>query len=281
MTFRDAQFDDEKDKQRTEEAIGDLQAHHRPTPWRPLPAQPLSPCRELRVSMSRFSTLVVQGNTSSVPSRLVGTTLLVRIRAEHLEGYLGSKQVVMLPRLHGRGQHAINYHHIIWSLVRKPGAFAAYRYRDDLSPTLAFRRAYDRLMRATPARADREYVRLLHLAATLSETDVETALLLLEEADTVPTAETVRDLVRPIEVQQGAAVAVNLQPYDQLLPSQRCAYASSTGGIVSHAARITVAYHGGFMCSDCPQSEQRESHPRRVSLRTRTSRMRGTDPAAH
>lgn len=120
---------------------------------RPLPAQPLAPCRELRVSVSRFSTIVVQGNTYSLPSRLVGTTLLMRVRAEHLEGYLGSKQVVTLPRLHGRGQHAINYHHLIWSLVRKPGAFAAYRYRDDLYPSLAFRRAYDRLTCAPSARA--------------------------------------------------------------------------------------------------------------------------------
>jgi len=191
---------------------------------RPLPAQPLSPCRELRVSVSRFSTVVVQGNTYSVPSRLIGTTLLVRVRAEHLEGYLGSKQVLILPRLHGRAQHAINYRHIIWSLVRKPGAFAAYRYRDDLYPTLAFRRAYDRLARATSTRADREYVRVLHLAATLSESEVETALLLLEDADQIPTADAVRNLVRPIAARQLVALPVNLQPYDQLLPSQRCAH---------------------------------------------------------
>ncbi|EFH84457.1 IS21 family transposase [Ktedonobacter racemifer] len=192
---------------------------------RPLPAQPLAPCREVRVSVSRFSTIVVQGNMYSVPSRLIGATLLIRVRAEHLEGYLGSKHVVTLPRLHGRAQHVINYRHIIWSLVRKPGAFAAYRYRDDLYPTLAFRRAYDRLRSDLPARADREYVRVLHLAATLSEAEVETALLLLEEAKTVPTAEAVRDLVRPIEVRQVTTVPVNLQPYDQLLPSQRCAHA--------------------------------------------------------
>jgi hypothetical protein len=176
------------------------------------------------VSVSRFSTIVVQGNTYSVPSRLIGTTLLVRVRAEHLEGYLGSKQILTLPRLHGRAQHAINYHHIIWSLVRKPGAFAAYRYRDDLYPTLAFRRAYDQLTRATSTRADREYVRVLHLAATLSESEVETALLLLEDAGQIPTADAVRDLVRPIAVRQLAALPVNLQPYDQLLPSQRCAH---------------------------------------------------------
>ncbi len=112
---------------------------------RPLPTPPLAPCREVQVSVSRFSTITVQSNTYSVPSRLIGTTLLVRVRAEVLEGYLGSQAVLSMPRLHGRGLHAINYHHIIWSLVRKPGAFAAYRYRDDLYPTVAFRRAYDRL----------------------------------------------------------------------------------------------------------------------------------------
>ena len=65
----------------------------------------------------------------------------------------------------------------------------------------------------------------LHLAATLSESEVETALLLLEDAGQVPTADAVRDLVRPIAVRQLAALPVNLQPYDQLLPSQRCVHA--------------------------------------------------------
>jgi hypothetical protein len=133
---------------------------------RPLPLTPLAPCRELRVHVSRFSTLTVLGNVYSVPSRLIGRTLMIRVRAEQLEGYLGTKLVVTLPRLHGRNQHAINYRHLIRSLVRKPGAFAAYRYREDLFPTLAFRRAYDHLRSAWPATADREYLRILHLAAT-------------------------------------------------------------------------------------------------------------------
>ncbi len=51
---------------------------------RPLPTQPLAPCREVQVSVSRFSTITVQSNTYSVPSRLIGTTLLVRVRAERL-----------------------------------------------------------------------------------------------------------------------------------------------------------------------------------------------------
>ena len=95
----------------------------------------LAPCKELRVRVSRFSTIAVLGNTYSVPSRLIGTWLLVRVHTETLEGYVGSSHALTLPRMQGKQQHRIDYHHLIWSLVRKPGAFAAYRYRDDLFPT--------------------------------------------------------------------------------------------------------------------------------------------------
>ena len=108
---------------------------------KPLPMMPLSPCRELRVPVSRFSTIAVLGNRYSVPSRLIGTTVLVRVRAETLEGYVGTTRAFMLPRLVGKQQQRIEYRHVIWSLVRKPGAFAAYATRGvvpdhDLSPDL-------------------------------------------------------------------------------------------------------------------------------------------------
>ncbi|NTU86221.1 MAG: hypothetical protein HGA45_43985 [Chloroflexales bacterium] len=82
-------------------------------------------------------------NTYSVPSRLIGVTLTVRVRAETLELYVGSSLTLTLPRLHGRFGCHIDYRHLIWSLVRKPGAFAQYRFRDELFPTTAFRVAYD------------------------------------------------------------------------------------------------------------------------------------------
>jgi hypothetical protein len=187
------------------------------TALRPLPTVPLAPCRELHLTVSRFSTLTVLGNCYSVPSRLIGTALLVRVRAETLEGYVGSRLTFTLPRLHGRGQHAINYQHLIWSLVRKPGAFAHYRYREAFYPTLAFRRAYDALCRHQPARADREYLRVLYLAATTSETQVEAALLLLLESGQVPLFDLVRDLVRQPQIPTVGLPPVNLAPYDQLL----------------------------------------------------------------
>jgi transposase len=189
---------------------------------RPLPLTQLAPCKEVRVTVSRFSTVAVLGNVYSVPSRLIGSSVLIRIRAETLEGYLGTSAVFTLPRLVGKHQHRIDYHHIIWSLVRKPGAFAAYQYRDELFPTTIFRRAYDRLLVDWPKRAEHEYVRILHLAATTSETEVETALSLLLEAGSVPMFIAVRDLVKlpqPVPIPQIQTPTLDLSTYDQLIPS--------------------------------------------------------------
>lgn len=164
---------------------------------RPLPAAPLHPCREVRVAVTRFSTIQVLRNTYSVPSRLIGATVTVRVRAETLELYQGTARLLTLPRLAGQHQQRIDYRHLSWSLARKPGAFAQYRYRDELFPSLAFRRAYDLLTATTPQRADREYVRLLHLAASTTEAEVEAALTLLLEQRATPTFEVVRALVQP------------------------------------------------------------------------------------
>ncbi len=194
------------------------------TALHPLPAMLLAPCKELRVSVSRFSTIQVLGNTYSVPSRLIGTRLLVRVHAESVEGYIGTSRTLVLPRLVGKQQQRIDYRHLIWSLVRKPGAFAAYRYRDELFPTTLFRQAYDRLVKETPKRADQEYVRLLHLAASTAESEVETALALLLEADRVPTPSAVRELVgliSPSPVPHIPIPTLDLSPYDRLLPSRR------------------------------------------------------------
>jgi hypothetical protein len=192
---------------------------------RPLPKTPLHPCRELPVRVTRFSTIRVLHNTYSVPSRLIDTTLTVRIRAEVLELYVGTVCALTLPRLHGRFQARIDYRHLIWSLLRKPGAFAHYRFRDELFPTTAFRVAYDTLVAQQPSRADKDYLRVLHLAASTSEADVEAALVLLAESQTAPTFDAVRELVRrPEGVVLPALVRppLDLHIYDRLL-TMRCA----------------------------------------------------------
>jgi len=191
---------------------------------RPLPAAPLAPCKEVQVSVSRFSTIHVGGNVYSVPSRLIGTTLTVRLRSETIQGYVGTSHVFTYPRLIGKNRHRIDYRHVIWSLVRKPGAFAAYRYREELFPTTTFRLAYDALREALPKRAEAEYVKVLYLAATTSESEVETALALLLEAKTAPQLSAVRDVLQLPQadnVPQIQTPTLDLSMYDQLIPSRR------------------------------------------------------------
>jgi hypothetical protein len=146
----------------------------------------IAPSLTRTITTARFSTIQVLLNTYSVSSWLIGTTLLVRVHAETLAVYRATTHLLTMPRLLGTGQHRIGYHHVIWSLVRKPGAFAHYRYRDDLFPSLVFRRAYDALRSQVPERADRHYVRLLHLAASTSEGEVELALGLLLDQRLMP-----------------------------------------------------------------------------------------------
>lgn len=143
----------------------------------PLPAARLPACKEQRgVRVSKGSIIRVDRNRYSVPSRLIGEKVNVRLRADHLEVYYGREKVAQMPRLRGRHKVLINYRHIIDWLARKPGAFEGYRYREELFPTSRFRMAYDALADRFPATAGKRYVKILHLAATVSEREVNRAL---------------------------------------------------------------------------------------------------------
>lgn len=188
---------------------------------RPLVAKRLAEFKELDVTVSSWSTVRVQHNAYSVPSRLIGERVRVRLFEDRLEVWYASALQLTMPRLTGRNGHAVNYRHVIWSLVRKPGAFERYRYREDLFPTLVFRQAYDALRdhHAEPRAADLDYLRVLHLAASTMESDVEAALALLLAEDRPPTIGQVRELVAPDkpEVPAVAVQTPDLLGYDALL----------------------------------------------------------------
>ncbi|MFL6198637.1 MAG: hypothetical protein ACJ76J_05650 [Thermoanaerobaculia bacterium] len=128
-----------------------------------------------------------------------------------------------MPRLRGESETRIDYRHIIWSLVRKPGAFARYRFREELFPTITFRRAYDHLRAARGDRAEVEYVRILHLAASTMESQVEGALAQLLEAGSAFDYAAVKALVcpKPINVPVLTLPAPDLRAYDRLLAGAR------------------------------------------------------------
>jgi hypothetical protein len=159
-------------------ALDGERKHLRPLPSMAVPGYTIVPSR-----VRKWSTIRVGQKTYSVPSRLIGYRIEARLHPDCVEVYYHDALILTMPRLHGATDHRIDYRHVIWSLARKPGAFARYRYREDLFPSLIFRRAYDSLVTRRGDRADVEYVRILHLAASTMESTVEAALTRLLDAD--------------------------------------------------------------------------------------------------
>lgn len=147
---------------------------------RGLPERRLDTTRHERVRVSPGSLIYVHRNTYSVHSRLIGEMVEARVTPDAIEVWYGNRKVEELPRLRGRGKHRIDYRHMIDWLVRKPGAFENYRYREDLFPSSWFRMAYDLLReKLGPRRGAKEYVEILALAAGSGEAKVEDAIRVL------------------------------------------------------------------------------------------------------
>jgi len=129
--------------------------------------------------------------------------------------------VEQLPRLRGRNQHRVNYRHVIDWLVRKPGAFADYRYRADLFPSSLFRVAFDRLESQYAGSADKQYLKILELAARENESLVEEAIGRLCDMAQAMSFEAVEALVlcgQKLAAPTSVWVEeVDLSAYDQLL----------------------------------------------------------------
>ena len=188
---------------------------------RPLRVPLLPEYIEEDVPVSRWSTVQTDRRVYSVPSRLIGETVRVRRYEQQVEIALAGVRQLVMPRLTGEKTHAINYRDIIEWLIRKPGAFAQYRFRADLFPSLVFRRAYDRLCRECVARAaDLDYLRILRQAARTMESDVERVLVDLEQRGLTPRWPVVQEFwpsAKPIDAPDLQPMRVELDVYDTLL----------------------------------------------------------------
>jgi hypothetical protein len=139
----------------------------------------------------------------------------------HLEVYYGQQEVLSLPRLTGKGQPQVNYRHVIDSLLRKPGGFRDYRYREALFPRLVFRQAWEQLNTwQAPRKADLTYLRVLRLAARTMESEVAAVLeQLLAAGQRWNETDVERSLNRQtVAVPSVARGEISLQDYDLLLP---------------------------------------------------------------
>jgi hypothetical protein len=192
---------------------------------RALPERRLESAKRERVKVDSGSLVYVDRNTYSVHSRLIGERVEARIQAEWVEIWYAGRKVEELPRLRGRGKHRVDYRHVIDWLVRKPGAFENYRYRDELFPTSRFRMAWDALRETAPQRASKHYLQLLEMAAKEGEARIDDALrCLLQHGEIVETKFSVEAVLELLNEESSllpathiAVADVSLASFDELL----------------------------------------------------------------
>ena len=189
------------------------------TALRPLPEHRTDAYKRELVRVDSGSLIHVDRSAYSVPSRLIGARVEARLYMEEVEIWFAQKKVETLPRLRGRGKHRIDYRHIIDWLVRKPGAFENYRYREDLFPTSRFRMAYDHLLETASQTSTRRYLQILELAARTGEDRVNEALrLLLDRGEPIDKAALERLMVADnvVPVTDITVAQVDLTEFDSL-----------------------------------------------------------------
>src|SRR6056297_2233914 len=117
---------------------------------RPLPARRTTDYEEIALRVTSSGGFTLRKVFYTVPSRLIGHQLRVRLYDDRLELFLGSTLLSELPRGRaapgGSHGHVVSYHHVIHSLRRKPMALMGLLYRDQLFPRQVFRDMFAALL---------------------------------------------------------------------------------------------------------------------------------------
>lgn len=134
-----------------------------------LPEQRACDYEEAIVTVTSSSGFTLRKVFYSVPSRLIGHRLRVRLHDDRLDVLLGGTQLMTLargrPAGNGKHGHVVDYRHVIHALRRKPMALLNLAYRDKLFPREAYRRCFEQLLERLSERdACRAMVALLELA---------------------------------------------------------------------------------------------------------------------
>ena len=135
----------------------------------PLPKRRTADFEEVPVTVTSSGGFTLRKVFYSVPSRLIGHRLRVRLYDDRLELLIGATPLMTLTRgraqRNGKRGHVVDYRHVIHALRRKPMALLNLVYRDQLFPRQAYRRTFDALLEQLSERqACRIMVELLALA---------------------------------------------------------------------------------------------------------------------
>ncbi|HEY3643373.1 MAG TPA: IS21 family transposase [Xanthobacteraceae bacterium] len=134
-----------------------------------LPPRRTDDFEEALVTVTRSGGFFLRRVFYTVPSRLIGHRLRVRLYDDRLDCFLGGTLIETLRRgrsIDGnRRGHVVDYRHVIHALRRKPMALLNLVYREQLFPRDAYRQTWEALIARLPARhACRTMVGLLALA---------------------------------------------------------------------------------------------------------------------
>jgi len=194
---------------------------------RALPVTALPDWREYECRVSHYSTIQLQKTTYTVPSRLVGSRLRARVWEDKIRLFHGRDEVLSLEKRHWSEGPQIDYRHVIHHLIRKPGAFDQYKWRDLMFPTSVFVDAFSSMERKKGRDwANREYLHILKLACDEGQDRVEAALHeLMSWIHGVVSLEEVKTLMGCWEEMRLAAqskppLVVDLSSYDRMLGSE-------------------------------------------------------------
>jgi transposase InsO family protein len=182
-----------------------------------LPDRRTSDYEEVGVRVTTSGGFTLRKVFYTVPSRLIGHQLRVRLYDDRLDVFIGGTKLMTLPRgrAHPSGRHAqvVNYRHVIHALRKKPMALMNLVYRDQLFPREAFRRAFDVLLERLPERqACRVMVDLLALAHERGcEAELAEALAATLRANDLPDMAALRAMFTP-DPAQAPTVVVTLPP---------------------------------------------------------------------
>ena len=191
---------------------------------RPLPAHRTTDYEETIVTVTSTSGFTLRRVFYSVPSRLIGHRLRVRLYDDRLECFLGATPLMTLRRgrAHpgGKHGHVVDYRHVIHALRRKPMALLNLVYRDQLFPRRAYQRAFEALLDGLGEKpACRTMVGLLALAHDRA-CEAELAAIIEAELDAgkLPNLDSLgrRFAPDPAVIPDITVAAVPLHLYDEL-----------------------------------------------------------------
>ena len=198
-----------------------------------LPEQQTANYQTLNLKVTRSSTIEVRRVVYSVPSRLIGERVQVRLYHDKLMVYVGQHIALTLARIYpANGQvraKCIDYKHLIHSLAAKPQAFRYSQLRDELLPDDNYRQLWQHADKALESReACKWIVTVLRLAYEYdAEKQLGEELLIEVQSGKFASIKAIQDrFFRPSQsMPELQGKQHDLQSYDALLSSlkkQQC-----------------------------------------------------------